>query len=265
VVFKLDSSGHETILHSFAGPPADGANPFAGLIRDSAGNLNGTTYFGGTSHFGVVFKLDSSGHETVLHSFAAHDDGRHPVAGRLVGDSAGNLYGTTSGGGASNFGVVFKLDSTGHETVLHSFAGPPADGGYPAGPIRDSAGNLYGTAQIGGASNKGVVFKLDSTGHETILYSFAGPPADGANPFAGLIRDSAGNLYGTTAYGGTSNFGVVFKLDSTGHETVLHSFAGAPADGSGPGELIRDLAGNLYGTTSHGGTKNFGVVFKLTP
>jgi uncharacterized repeat protein (TIGR03803 family) len=211
----------------------------------------------------VVFKLDSTGHETVLHSFKG-PGGANPHGG-LRRDSEGNLYGATESGGASNYGVVFKLDSSGHETLLYSFAGPPADGGSSgAGLVRDSAGNLYGTTGFGGAVRRdGVVFKVDSTGHETVLHSFAGP--DGANPQAGLVRDSAGNLYGVTPNGGASNRGVVFKLDSTGNESVLHSFAG-PADGAYPeGDLIRDLTGNLYGTTPLGGASNLGVVFKVAP
>jgi uncharacterized repeat protein (TIGR03803 family) len=260
VVFKLDMTGTETVLYSFTGG-ADGSNPFAGLIRDSAGNLYGSTEQGGdASGFGVVFKLDTTGTETVLHSFTGGADGAHPYAG-LIRDSAGNFYGTTKDGGASDAGVVFKLDTTGTETVLHSFRG--GDGAYSrAGVIRDSAGNLYGTTCFGGASGAGVVFKLDATG-ETVLYSFTGG-ADGGYPEAGLLRDSAGNLYGTASGGGLTNCGggcgVVFKVDTTGTETVLYSFTGG-ADGSEPeAGVIQDPAGNLYGTTYFGGD---GVVFEL--
>jgi uncharacterized repeat protein (TIGR03803 family) len=130
----------------------------------------------------------------------------------VIRDSAVNLYGTTTGGGTltCDCGVVFKLDTTGTETVLHRFKG--LDGANPqAGLTGDSAGNLYGTTLQGGASGFGVVFKLDTTGTETVLYSFTGG-ADGAAPEAGLIQDSAGNLYGTTYYGGIRNQGVVFML-----------------------------------------------------
>jgi uncharacterized repeat protein (TIGR03803 family) len=167
---------------------------------------------------------------TVLHRFTGADGQNPSEYGHLIADSAGDLYGTTSGGGASGAGVVFKLNKTG-ETVLHSFTGG-ADGGTPyAGLTRDSAGNLYGTTSGGGASGAGVVFKLDTTGTETVLHNFTG--GDGAKPSAGLIRDSAGNFYGTTVFGGASNWGVVFKLDTTGTETVLHSFTGG-ADGGYP-------------------------------
>src|ERR1022692_3047842 len=210
----------EIVLHSFGCPPK-GANPYAGVIRDSAGNLYGTAANGGAANKGVVFKLDTSGHQTVLYSFTGGADGGYPYAG-VIRDSDGNLYGTTYYGGGANAGVVYKLDTTGHETVLYSFTGG-ADGGAPfAGVIRDPAGNLYGTTYFGGTANAGVVYKLDTAGHETVLYSFTGV-ADGRHPQAGVIRDPAGNLYGTAYSGGTANAGVVYKLDTAGHETVLYT------------------------------------------
>ena len=268
VVFKLDTTGHQTVLYSFTGG-ADGGIPYAGVIRDPAGNLYGTTAQAGALGWGVVFKLDTTGHETVLYTFTGGADGADPLAGVIL-DSAGNLYGTTYQGGAANAGVVFKLDTTGHETVLYSFCtlSGCADGDFPnAGVIRDTAGNLYGTTTDGGASGFGVVFKLDTTSHETVLHSFTGG-TDGGQPYAGVIRDPAGNLYGTTNIGGASSClpngcGMVFKLSTTGHETVLHSFTGG-ADGGFPrAAVIRDTAGNLYGTTAYGGASNVGVIFKL--
>jgi uncharacterized repeat protein (TIGR03803 family) len=282
-VFKLDTTGKETLLHSFEGPPADGANPFASLVRDAAGNLYGTTLRGGASDFGTVFKLDTTGTETVLHSFVGSPtDGQYPRGG-LVRDSAGNLYGTTSNGGSSSncsggCGTVFKLDTTGTEIVLHSFVGLPTDGANPfAGLLRDAAGNLYGTTAYGGSKHAhfcafgcGTVFKLDTTGKETVLHSFMGAATDdGALPEADLVQDAAGNLYGTTFTGGDSpcyegyGCGTVFELDATGKEIVLHSFAWK--DGASPDAvLIRDAAGNLYGTTSTGGAFGWGTVFKLS-
>jgi uncharacterized repeat protein (TIGR03803 family) len=255
VVFKLTPSHQYTVLHSFTGQ--DGACPYSGVIRDSAGNLYGTTESGGAAGFGVVFKLDTSGTETVLHSFTGLD-GSQP-AGDLIRDSAGNLYGTTTSGGSG--GVVFQLDASGKYTVLHRFTGG-ADGGNPWGGVtRDPAGNLYGTASTGGLGY-GVVFKLALSGTYTVLYSFTGG-TDGNNPQAGVIRDSAGNLYGTTFFGGdstacpsafgTPGCGVVFKLDFSGTYTVLHTLTDAP-DGKWPkGDLILDRQGNLYGTTGAGG------------
>jgi uncharacterized repeat protein (TIGR01451 family) len=261
-VYKLDASGHQTVLHGFTGVSPDGFLPFAGVIQDSTGNLYGTTYAGGTGFGGMVYKLDATGNETVLYSFSGAADGAVPYAG-VIRDSAGNLYGTTFNGGLYGAGVVYKLDSTGHQTVLHTFANG-ADGGHPyAGVIQDLAGNLYGTTTSGGPANVGVVYKVDATGHETVLYGFMGGD-DGGSPQAGVIQDPEGNLYGTTTSGGPANVGVVYKVDATGHETVLYGFTGT-SDGKNPwAGVIRDSAGNLYGTTSGGGQNSVGVVFKLT-
>jgi len=263
-----------TVLYSFSGGE-DGGNPFAGLVVDKEGNLYGTAAGGGTLTglcglgigCGIVFKLDTDGNETVLHSFSGLD-GSVPLAG-LVMDRDGNLYGTTAFGGSSfvdnradsGNGTVFKVDSQGNETVLHSFMNVP-DGLEPsAGLIMDKDGNLYGTTTSGGSSGGGTVFKVDRYGDETVLYSFTGP--DGANPSAGLVMDREGNLYGTTAGGGSFTLGTVFKLGADGKETVLHSFMDTP-DGAAPrADLVRSKAGNLYGTTTIGGSAGFGTVFRV--
>ena len=270
VVFELDPAGIETVLYNFTGP--GGQAPTAGLTRDSAGNLYGTTLGGGSAELGVVFKLDATGQETVLYNFPGARDGSgwgQISTASLTLDSEGNLYGTTSGGDNVNQGVVFKLSPSGKETLLHSFTGG-ADGGVPLGSVvLDPAGNVYGTAQYGGASGIGVVFKIDSLGNQTVLHSFA--RTDGAYPAAGVILDSEGNCYGTTEQGGAFGYGVVFELDPLGNETVLHSFTGG-SDGRNPlGSVLRDPAGNLYGTTSGGGTpggcdcNGCGVVYKVDP
>src|ERR1035438_7834120 len=260
VVYKVNTAGQETVLYSFTGG-ADGGLPFAGVIRDSAGNLYGTTYHGGASGAGVVFQANTGGQETVLYSFTGGADGGYPNAG-VIRYSAGNLYGTTTAGGASNWGVVYKLDPAGNYTVLYSFTGGENGGGPYAGVIRDPAGNLYGTTSDGGAASVGVVYKLNAAGQETVLHTFTGG-ADGSFPNAGVIRDSSGNLYGTTSSGGTANAGVVYTLDAAGRETVLYSFTGG-ADGSFPyAGVIRDSAGNLYGTTLVGGPAELGEVFEL--
>jgi uncharacterized repeat protein (TIGR03803 family) len=198
---------------------------------------------------------------TVLHTFAGTPDGANPLFGPLLRGKAGNFYGTTAGGGAFGFGTVFEVDTTGNEIVRYSFSGQ--DGSYPlAGVIPDSQGNVYGTTLSGGDFGAGAVFKLSRKGNYKVLHSFAGSP-DGAMPWAALVRDQADNFYGTTSIGGVFNLGTVFKLDPTGAETVLHSFTGVP-DGSDPiAALIRDPAGNLYGTTQSGGTYSSGTVFKL--
>lgn len=260
-----------SILYNFKGRP-DGANPYGALVEDASGNLYGTTQYGGTSNLGIVFKVDPAGNETVLHSFAGGSDGATPLASVVV-DPAGNLYGTTWSGGANNAGVVFKVDASGSETILHTFTGQ-SDGGGPRGSlILDSANNLYGTTIGGGnGSSGGVVFKLDPTGQETVLYAFT--LAEGGFPEAGLLRDSAGNLYGTTTFGGGAGAGpsgTVFKLDSAGNFSTLHAFSGGADGGEPTSVLIQDKAGNLYGTTQAGGIVpsngecffGCGVVFKL--
>jgi uncharacterized repeat protein (TIGR03803 family) len=272
-------SGKLRVLFTFQGQQ-DGGNPNGGLVQDAAGNLYGTTYDGGDLNCtngifpgcGVVFKLDRAGHETVLYSFKGEPgDGRNPCAEGVIRDSTGNLYGTTCYGGAfANNGIVFKLDSSGHETVLHSFTGRD-DGGVPkAGLVRDAAGNLFGSTYYGGSSacndgagvGCGVVFKIDAAGKQKVLHRFTGGK-DGANPIGTLLLDGGGNLYSTTFSGGSGD-GVVFRLDSRGKETVLHEFAGP--DGNGPvGVSIRDGEGTLYGTTYYGGFRDsfLGTVFKV--
>ncbi len=277
-VFKLDPAGNETVLYSFTdtGSPADGLDPYAAPVMDTAGNLYGTTRDGGFFGIGIVFRLDTSGHETVLHTFAPAE-GADPYAGVAM-DAAGNLYGTTSAALALGvLGTVFKIDTAGNFTVLHFFTG--SDGCSPSGGVIIAGGNFYGTASGCGSFGFGTVFKLDPLGNVTVLYSFKGGStggSDGAAPTGGLIMDAAGNLYGTTIAGGSSNAGTVFKLDPSGNETVLYSFKGG-SDGASPylGSLITDAAGNLYGTTNVGGSGpctganqvlvGCGIVFKLDP
>jgi uncharacterized repeat protein (TIGR03803 family) len=240
------------------------------VIKDSAGNLYGATAGGGTYYQGVVFKLAPDGTETVLYNFCSQNnctDGANPIGG-LIRDTAGNLYGTTlSGGNLSDLGVVFKVAPDGNETVLYSFCSQDncSDGGYPrAGVIEDQSGNLYGTAEFGGGLNCdgetcGVIFEIAADGTYTVLHKFSG--VDGGNPIGGLIRDTAGNLYGTTfdggKYGGYFGDGVVFRLAPDGTERVLHSFAGG-SDGKWPeAGLLEDKAGNLYGAST-------GTIFKLS-
>jgi uncharacterized repeat protein (TIGR03803 family) len=261
VVYKLDSAGNETVLHSFAGF-SDGAGPRSGVIADGAGNLYGTTAIRGAYNAGVIYKLSPAGKETLLYSFTGTSDGGHPSAG-VIRDATGNLYGTAVDGGAFGHGVVYKLDPAGNEAVLHSFTGG-ADGGNPfAGVVFDPAGNLWGTTNSGGMANKGTVYVLDPSGHETVIHSFTAG-ADGAFPYAGVTFDRAGNLYGTTSSGGLANAGVVYKLDrADGHETVLYRFTGG-LDGASPwAEVLLDPAGNIYGTTVSGGATGLGLVFRI--
>ena len=280
----------EKVLYGFCSQPncTDGYFPYAGLIFDAAGNLYGTTDWGGIYGYGTVFELTPTAGggwtERVLHSFnVGNTDGCLPQQAGLIFDAAGNLYGTTVECGTNGGGTVFELMPAGGgnwtETLLYSFGtNGQNDGiGPEGGLILDAAGNLYGTTVTGGTyqcgdQGCGTVFELTPARGggwtETVLHNF-GNGTDGYWPYAGLILDAAGNLYSTTRAGGTYGNGTVFKLSPNGSrgwtETVLHSF-GAGTDGeqlyTG---LIFDAAGNLYGTTSGGGTYGNGTVFELTP
>jgi uncharacterized repeat protein (TIGR03803 family) len=278
-VFEMKRDGKDTVLHSFWG--ADGVKPLSSLVRDQAGNFYGTTWEGGAPKgggcfhgCGTVFKLDTTGKLAVLYVFTGGTDGGQPEAG-LILDNSGNLYGTTTLGGDvgclsdySGCGVVFKIDPKGHETVLHAFTGKP-DGWYPRGElIRDNQGNFYGATWFGGADDDGTIYKMDTLGKVTILYSFQGFPS-GEYPNGPPVRDTQGNFYGTTTAGGEHNYGTVFKVDSAGKETTLHSFTGGN-DGYAPYVgATRDSAGNLYGVTVWGGgstgcgSEGCGTIFKV--
>jgi uncharacterized repeat protein (TIGR03803 family) len=253
-----------TTLHNFA-DGADGGKSTAGVIQDKSGKLYGTTDNGG-SGYGVVFEVNTAGAETVLYSFTGGADGSVPVA-PVLRDSKGNLYGTTFWGGSYCYcGVVFKLDTAGNETVLHSF-GNSSDGVNPTqGLIMDKAGSLYGTTNGGGSSYYGTIFKLDSAGNETILHNFAGGQFDGAYPDYGhLTMDEAGNLYGLAAGSRSIAKGVLYKLSKKGTFTILHSFAGGKSDGCTPlGTVAMDKAGNFYGTTNGCGSHNYGTVWRVS-
>jgi uncharacterized repeat protein (TIGR03803 family) len=268
-VFSITPSGTETVLHSFAGSPYDGAHP-AGLINVK-GTLYGTTASGGANDLGTVFSLapTPSGTETTLYSFAGGNDGASPKAGLI--NVKGTLYGTTSLGGANcgssgGCGTVFAITPSGAETVLYTFGGG-TDGRYPVAGLINVKGKLYGTTFLGGANcgtrgGCGTVFAVTPSGAEAVLHSFAGG-SDGANPHAGLINVK-GTLYGTTSSGGGNGDGTVFAIPSFGSETVLHSFAG-DSDGANPQAGLINVNGTLYGTTELGGANNDGTVFSLAP
>jgi uncharacterized repeat protein (TIGR03803 family) len=282
-VFEVSSSGTEIVLHAFAGG-CDGAWPYGSVISDAQNNLYGTTAVGGVCNnddgYGTVYKLAPGGTETVLYAFQGGTDGGNPY-GNLVRDENGNVFGTTAYGGAmggcggNGCGVVFEVAPGGGETVLHVFQGAP-DGSRPAaGLIMDGSGNLWGTTSEGGGSANcnggcGTVFEVAPNGTETILYSFKGE-TDGCFPMAGLILDSAGDLYGTAEACGADNYGTVFEVTPGGSETTLHSFQSG-ADGELPlAGLVMDNSGNLYGTTPFGGGTeckklggDCGTIFEVT-
>ena len=258
------------VLHAFL-DGNDGATPNTPVILDAKGNIYGTALQGGTTNDGVVFKISAKGKESILYSFAAGNDGRRPEAG-LVRDKNGNLYGTTNQGGSADQGTVFKLAPDGTESVLHTFTGG-SDGGFPqANLIIDKQGNLYGTATQGGSGcdiGCGTIFEVAADGSFTTLHAFAGA-SDGEYPMSWLVADAKGNLYGTAAAGGAHGFGTVFRLSARGTLKVLYAFQGGTDGGGSQAGLIRDSAGNLYGTTRNGGgtgcgTGGCGTIFKLSP
>jgi uncharacterized repeat protein (TIGR03803 family) len=268
-------------LHDFAVKLGDGSSAYSSLPMDASGNLYGTTVSGGAHNQGIVFELSptASGpwREKILYSFKGGQDGADPHPGVIL-DTAGNLYGATVEGGISSrkcsrgCGVIYKLTETGGqwtESVLHQFNGTTDGGTAYAGLTFDAAGNLYGATQQGGAKGFGTVFELTNVSgswQEIVLYNFGGKP-DGAAAYGTPAFDSAGNLYGTTYAGGANNQGTVYQLtkQSSGAwtEQILHNFAGG-ADGAQPfAGVIFDQAGNLYGTTSAGGSASSGTAFEL--
>jgi uncharacterized repeat protein (TIGR03803 family) len=262
---------------------SNGTNPNPRLVMDAAGNLYGTTFYGGfygTFGPGTVFKLvhhDSGWTLTTLYEFHGHADGSNPWGGVILGPD-GALYGATSGGGSYSAGLVYKLQPPSgvcaralcywQETVLYNFTGG-ADGDGPQGDLAfDSSGNLYGTTSYGG-QGYGLVYRLThSQGgwNESVLYAFGGG-ADGGYPQDGVVLDQAGNVYGDSGWDGAYSFGVVYELSNNNGawtETVLHSFAGG-SDGHYPAGLTIDAAGNVYGETGEGGANNYGTVYQLQP
>lgn len=256
-----------TVLHAFDG--SDGQYPQAALTLDSAGNLYGTTSYGGAG-YGTIFKLDPEGNYSVLYRFAGGpNDGAYP--GALVRDTAGNLYGTTSQGGTASDGTLFKLDASGNETVLHNFGANSSDGMEPnSGLIQDRAGNLYGTTVTGGLYNGGTVFEWTVAGKEKVLFNFDGLGSGGMWPGAGSLLPAKIGVLGTTAFGGTSNLGTLFSLGKSTVPTVIN-FAGTAGEFPNNG-LTMDSNGYVYGTTFFGGdltchavSSGCGVVFKVDP
>src|SRR5580658_5746639 len=273
-VFKITPAGTLTTVHSFCSQSGctDGEFPTAGLVQATTGDLYGTTS-------GTVFKITPNGTLTTLYNFCSQGgctDDEEPLAG-LVQAAKGDLYGTTHGGVVTGFGTVFKITPSGTPTTLYSFCSggtPCPDGAYPdAGLVQATNGDFYGTTNgFGPTGTEGTVFKITPGGTLTTLYSFCAqgfPCIDGEFPAAGLVQATNGDFYGTT-YGDANylNYGTVFKITPSGTLTTLYSFCAqfACADGEFPAAaLVQATDGNFYGTTSLGGTKGYGTIFKITP
>jgi uncharacterized repeat protein (TIGR03803 family) len=275
-VFKMTENGkHETILNSFR--YWNGNDPNSYLTLDPSGVIYGATFEGGDDNYnGTFYELSGKNKEKVIHQFPylVSTDGYNPT-GPMVVDAQGNFYGATRNGGPTNNGTIFKIDSSGNETVLYNFEGQ-ADGSLPLGLVLGPDGAFYGATSCTYEcySGGGNLFKVDTSGNLTTLYTFTGG-ADGNVPNGNLLIDPAGNIYGTTNLGGTgpcsedgyTGCGTIFKLTPGGTESVLYNFQGTP-DGQSPSSgVIADGKGNLYGVTLWGGstinTVGCGVVYEL--
>jgi uncharacterized repeat protein (TIGR03803 family) len=273
-IFKMTAAGTVTLLHAFTGGTMDGAAPHAALIQAADGNFYGTTSHGGPWNRGTVFKMTAAGTVTLLHAFAGGTtDGANPNAA-VIQATDGNFYGTTTNGGASGRGTVFKITAAGTLTVLHAFAGGTTDGAFPyAALIQAVDGNFYGTTRLGGPGS-GTVFKMTPAGTVTVLHAFTPcdprdffcDTPDAAYPEVALIQATDGNFYGTTFVGGAFGWGAVFKMTPAGTVNLLHSFTGLE-DGANPAAaLIQATDGNFYGTASTSvSSGEGGTVFKMTP
>jgi len=248
-IFKMDSAGNVTTVYSFP-TVTSGTYPYPQdrLVQGTDGAFYGVTYTGGSGNSGTIFKVDASGNFTTLYSFTGTIDGANPERA-LVQGTDGSFYGVAGAGGASTYGTIFKIDAAGNFTLLHTFV-RGSDGGGPVGSLVQGAdGNFYGTTAGGGTYNLGTVYKMDSSGNVTTLYSFTGG-ADGTEPYAGLVQGTDGSFYGSALFGGAFGGGSLFKVDSSGNFTALHGFTGT--EGSRPlGGLVQGSDGFLYGVDSY--------------
>ena len=290
-VFKITAAGKLTTLYSFCPGEicTDGQYPNAGLVQATNGNLYGTTLYGGPNGDGNIFEITPAGKLTSIYLFCPKvsicPDGSAPYAG-LVQAANGRLYGATTAGGIGNCeqggcGTIFEITLSGTLTTLYSFCsvvnsqGYCADGSAPfSGPVQAANGNFYGTTEAGGAYNQGTFFEMTPSGKLTTLYSFcaqvdgSGNCTDGNYPLAAPFQASNGNLYGTTYFGGPSNFGTAYEITPAGKLTTLHSFCSRPscADGAASkASLIQATDGTLYGTTGGGGSSGAGTIFSMSP
>jgi uncharacterized repeat protein (TIGR03803 family) len=270
-IFQITPQGAFSTLYNFCSQPgcSDGLESFSALAHDSSGNLYGTTDAGGATFAGTVFKITPEGVLTTVYNFCGQSncaDGSSPTSGLV--SLSGDLYGTTSSGGANNAGTIFKVTPSGLLTTLYSFCSQPncADGETVYDTMIEANGKLWGTTQAGGASNFGTVFFITPAGRFTTVHSFNS--VDGAAPIGGLLRAANGNFYGTTSAGGTRDDGTIFKMTATGKLTTIYNFCANTdcPDGVAPlGGLVQGTNGNFFGTTVDGGMNFRGTIFEITP
>jgi uncharacterized repeat protein (TIGR03803 family) len=259
-----------TTLATFDG--GNGGQPhFGSLVQGTNGNYYGTTSVGGKNNGGTVFEVTPGGKMSDIYNFCSEyncTDGYDPWSGLVLG-ADGNFYGTTNVGGSFGTGTVFKMKIGGKQTTLYSFCDGCSDGDYPVGLVQASNGNFYGTTNNEGANNGGTIFEISPAGEFKLLYSFCSlrDCADGGSAFSAPMQASNGNLYGTTASGGSHGDGVVYEITSAGLYKVLYNFCSQAgcADSEDPaGGLIQGSNGNLYGAVEYGGTDGYGTVFEIT-
>lgn len=272
---RITPSGEMTSIYDFCSKPhcADGAVPATPPVLGSDGNLYGVTSGGGSllngvGGWGTVYKITLDGELTTLHVFcpvAPCTDGTTPSGIMQAAD--GNFYGTTFGGGnAYGAGVLFEITPGGNFSVVHTFCSLTncADGSDPSTPpIQGIDGSLIGTAHTGGTIGGGVVYSISPTGAFNVVHTFfcSGEPCPRGYGPGGVVQDPAGNLFGTTEFGGASEEGTAFEITSMHQFKLLHSFT--YGSGTAPGDLILANDGNLYGTTE--GINGYGTIFQMTP
>ncbi|MGQ0568133.1 MAG: choice-of-anchor tandem repeat GloVer-containing protein [Armatimonadota bacterium] len=273
-IFRITTSGTETVLYSFGATAGDGSRPGAGLTKAPDGNLYGTTEAGGAYGNGTVFRITPGGEYVQLHSFGSvPTDGANPGRNRLTWAGDGYLYGMTAQGGAnrneaSGDGTIFRVRADGAYEVIYSFGETSEDGRLPASALTPTPdGYFYGTTTRGGNYSKGSVFRLKPGGEPEIVYSFGGCPGDPANPTDALTLAPDGNLYGTSTLGGPKNSGTIFVLTPSGQLSVLHAVGvGSSANVASPqGGVAIGSDGNFYATAAVGGAHNSGAAFMLSP
>ncbi len=272
-LFRVTLDSTFSVLHEFGGGEPNAIFPYTGVTEGPDGQLYGTTFRGGTSDAGVVYRigLDGSGY-TVLHNFSA-GNGENPE-GALVTGPDGMLYGTTMMGGSNNRGVVYRITTSGAQEVLYSFPSltrfnsqglaTNATGANPrTGLTPGLDGNFYGTTYQGGEHGHGTFFRITPDGELTVMHAFGGPSFDGANPLAAVRQDAAGNFYGTTQAGGYLHRGTAWRMSADGTYGLLHSFSGTPADGQAPWAGLLPAYGSLYGVTFSDTVADAGTIFRL--
>jgi uncharacterized repeat protein (TIGR03803 family) len=259
-IFQATSNGVVNPLYSFTGGN-DGGLPFSELVQGTNNILYGAASGDGRFGYGGLFEITTNGAYTTLYSFTGGNDGAKPKGG-LARDFDGTFFGVSSAGGAGGAGTVFKLTEAGAFTNLHSLGGGTEGNSPSAALVRGADGNFYGTAQNGGTSGNGAVFRVTKTGIVTDLYSFSGP-ADGSHPVAGLFLGGDGNFCGATSVGGPYGDGTLFKITPAGTYTALAWFGGT--NGANPeAALVQGVDGALYGTTQNGGASGVGTIFRVS-